>query len=187
MPAEAPIEATATNPPVTSAPTTGDKQSRSGQKVYITDVEVKNQSIFDNDSSQYYDADKKRLTLKSSDDDLSLEFSALNLTSADKIQYAYKLDGLNNDWVYMGNNRRFVNYTNLPAGKYTFMVKATDESGTWSNQITTLEIIKKPPFYLSWWAYLVYLILLGVLGLALDMVFRKFNKSAFHWAASGRG
>ncbi|MDP4271846.1 MAG: ATP-binding protein, partial [Bacteroidota bacterium] len=144
------------------APNANDKKSASGQKVYITDIEVKNQSIFDNDSSQYYDADKKRLTLKSSDDDLSLEFSSLNLSSADKIQYAYKLDGLNNDWVYMGNNRRFVNYTNLPAGKYTFMVKATDESGTWSNQITTLEIIKKPPFYLSWWAYLVYLILLGV-------------------------
>jgi len=158
------------------APTTGDKQSRSGQKVYITDVEVKNQSIFDNDSSQYYDADKKRLTLKSSDDDLSLEFSALNLTSADKIQYAYKLDGLNKDWVYVGNNRRFVNYSNLPAGTYTFMVKSTDESGTWSDQVTTLEIIKQPPFYLSWWAYVIYLILAGIAVYFIYIRIRLRNK-----------
>lgn len=146
------------------SPTINDKKSVSRQKVYITDIEVKNQSIFDNDSSIYYDADKKRLRLRSTDDDLNLEFSALNLTSADKIQYAYKLDGFNKEWVYVGNNRRFVNYTNLPAGKYTFMVKSTDESGEWSDQITTLEIVKEPPFYLSWWAYICYLIGLGIVA-----------------------
>ncbi len=144
------------------SPTIGDKKSKSGQKVYITDIEVKNQSIFDNDSSNYWDADRKRLILNSADDDLSLEFSALNLTSADKIQYAYKLEGLNKEWIYVGNNRRFVNYSNLPAGTYTFKVKSTDETGAWSDTVTSVTVVKRPPLYRTWWAYLIYLILLGV-------------------------
>ena len=57
----------------------------------------------------------------------------------------------------MGNNRRFVNYANLPEGSYEFNVKASDENGLWSNKITTLEVVIKPPLYRSWWAYLIYL------------------------------
>jgi len=55
-----------------------------------------------------------------------------------------------------------VNYTNLPAGRYTFEVKATDENGQWGNQISSLTIIKKPPFYQTWWAYLLYLAIIGI-------------------------
>jgi signal transduction histidine kinase/DNA-binding response OmpR family regulator len=128
----------------------------------ITDIEVKNQSIFGNDSSRYYNAKKKQLVLKSTDDDVSLEFSALNLTAADKIQYAYRMNGINKDWVYLGNNRRFVNYANLPSGNYTFEIKATDENGLWSSKVTSLQIIKKYPFYYTWWAYLFYLAIIAL-------------------------
>ena len=134
----------------------------SPQKVVITDIEVKNQSIFGNDSSRYYNAKKKQLVLKSTDDDVSLEFSALNLTAADKIQYAYRMNGINKDWVYLGNNRRFVNYANLPSGNYTFEIKATDENGQWSSKVTSLQIIKKYPFYYTWWAYLFYLAIIAL-------------------------
>ena len=130
------------------------------QKVVITDIEVKNQSIFDNETEKYFNVGKTELTLKSSDDDVSLEFSALNFTSADKIQYAYTLNGMNKDWVYVGNNRRFVNYANLPSGKYVFEIKATDENGRWSNKITSLTIIKRSPFYQTWWAYFIYLLII---------------------------
>jgi len=132
------------------------------QRVVITDIEVKNQSIFDNETDKYFNADKKQLTLQSNDNDVSLEFSTLNFTSADKIQYAYKLNGINKDWVYVGNNRRFVNYTNLPSGKYVFEIKATDENGRWSNKITSITIIKHSPFYQTWWAYFIYMLVIGL-------------------------
>ena len=64
----------------------------------------------------------------------------------------------------MGNDKRFVNYANLPAGTYTFMVKASDENGLWSDDITSLEVVIHPPFYRSWWAYLLYLALLGLIS-----------------------
>ena len=140
-----------------SAPQHGNSQS----KVVISDIEVKNQSIFDADNDRHFNSDKNTLTLQNTDDDVSLEFSALNYTSADKIQYAYRLVGVNKDWIYLGSNRHFVNYANLASGRYIFEVKATDENGQWGNQVTSLIIIKRPPFYQTWWAYLFYLILAG--------------------------
>lgn len=127
------------------------------QHVAITDILIQNKSIFDDESNLHFDAEKNRVTLKYSENNLSIEFSALDYSSASKIQYAYKLSGVDNSWNYVGNNRRFVNYANLPEGKYEFNVKASDENGLWSDKITTLEVVIKPPLYRSWWAYLIYL------------------------------
>ncbi|MDP4201489.1 MAG: two-component regulator propeller domain-containing protein [Bacteroidota bacterium] len=143
------------------SPVSSFAKSNSRQRVVITDIEVKNQSIFDNDNDNHYRPNDNTLVLRNTDDDVSLEFSALNFTAADKIQYAYRLIGVSKDWIYIGNNRHFVNYANLSPGRYTFEVKATDENGQWGDQITSLVIIKKPPFYQTWWAYLFYLIIAG--------------------------
>jgi len=131
-------------------------------KVTITNIDVNNQSIFDHNNNSHFDSQRNKLILQPKDDNISLEFSSLNYSSAEKIQYAYKLIGIDKDWVYLGNDRRYVNYTNLPAGRYTFEVKATDENGQWGNQISSLTIIKKPPFYQTWWAYLLYLAIIGI-------------------------
>jgi len=133
-------------------------------QVAITDILIQNKSIFDDENSQHFNSDKKRVTLKYSETNLSIEFSALNFSSASKIQYAYKLSGIDNNWNYVGNNRRFVNYANIPSGNYKFMVKASDENGIWNNQITSLEIVILPPAYRTWWAYLIYLLLLTAGG-----------------------
>lgn len=127
------------------------------QLVAITDVLIQNKSIFDDENSSHFDADDNRVTLKYAENNLSIEFSALDYTSAGKIQYAYKLSGVDKDWNYVGNNRRFVNYANLPSGKYTFQVKASDENGIWSDKITSLVVVIKPPLYRTWWAYFIYL------------------------------
>lgn len=131
------------------------------KKVKITDIDINDRSIFDIEDDYRSDLKNERIILKPNDENLSLEFSSLDYSAADKIQYAYRLIGVDKDWVYPGSNRRYVNYTNLPSGKYVFEVKATDENGQWSNQVSTLTIIKRPPFYLTWWAYLLYLIFLS--------------------------
>jgi signal transduction histidine kinase/ligand-binding sensor domain-containing protein/DNA-binding response OmpR family regulator len=132
--------------------------------VAITDILVQNKSIFDDENSQHFNSKKKKVTLKYNETNLGIEFSALNYTAASKIQYAYKLAGIDDNWNYVGNNRRFVNYTNIPEGDYSFMVKASDENGIWNNQITSFEIVILPPAYKTWWAYLLYLIILSASG-----------------------
>jgi len=131
------------------------------QLVAITDILIQNKSIFDNQHNPHFDIEHNRITLKYSENNLSIEFSALDYISASKIQYAYKLSGIDKNWNYVGNNRRFVNYSNLPIGTYTFQVKASDENGSWSKKVTSLDIIINPPFYRTWWAYLIYLSLLA--------------------------
>ena len=81
----------------------------------------------------------------------SIEFSSLYYTSPEKIKYAYILDGFDDEWREVQSNRRFVNYTNLPTGKYVFKVKCTNPDGSWSDNVTQLNIRIVPPFYKENW------------------------------------
>lgn len=131
------------------------------QHVAITDILIQNKSIFDDENNLHFNSVKQRVTLKYAENNLSIEFSSLDYTSASKIQYAYKLSGVDNNWNYVGNNRRFVNYANIPSGGYKFLVKASDENGLWSDQITSLNVEVLPPLYRTWWAYVFYLAVVG--------------------------
>ena len=133
-------------------------------KVFITDIKVHNQSVFDPESEARFDNIHNKLVINHTEKNVEIEFSTLNYSFPTKIQYAYKLEGVDNDWNYVGVSRRFATYNNLQKGTYKLRLKATDENGIWSNEITTLQIIKKPAFYETWWATLFYLILLGFLG-----------------------
>ena len=79
--------------------------------------------------------------------------------SPSKNQYAYRLDGFDRDWNYVGSQTK-ATYTNLPPGSYTFRVKATNNDGQWSEQEATVSIVISPPFWWSLPARLVYLFLL---------------------------
>jgi signal transduction histidine kinase/DNA-binding response OmpR family regulator/ligand-binding sensor domain-containing protein len=138
------------------------------QNVVISDIFIQNKSIFDDEKNSHFNSKKNRITLLYSESNIGIEFSALDQSSTNKIQYAFKLSNTDKDWTYVGNNRRFVNYTNLPSGNYKFNVKASDENGLWGDQITTLEIEILPPPYKTWWAYLAYFSI--IFGLSLFMV-----------------
>lgn len=146
-------------------------QNNLNQKVKITDILIQNKSIYEFNTKSHFDKKNNKIEINYAENNLSIEFSALNYPSANKIQYAYKLTGVDRDWNYAGNNRRFVNYANLASGSYEFKVKATNENGTWSNQITSLDVEVFPPWYRSWLAYLLYLI---VFGLIIYFISRTF-------------
>ena len=86
---------------------------------------------------------------------LSLDFLALEYSGADKINYAYFLQGWDKDWNYV-NHIRTANYSRLQEGKYLFKVKIMNRDGTWSNETQLLQIVVLPPWYRTWWAYLLY-------------------------------
>ena len=147
-------------------------ESKGEKAVLITDIFIQNKSVFDLELHNIYDPGKNRISLKHNDSSIGIEFSALDYRSANNIQYAYKLDGVNEDWNYVGNNKRFVNYADLPVGNYVFMVRASDENGLWSGDITTLAIHVLPPFYRTWWANLLYLV---VFLAAIYFLYRNFS------------
>lgn len=128
--------------------------------VLLTDIEIFNQSIFKNFQSNIYNPEKQKLRLNYKQRNVGFEFSALNYSSPGNIYYAYKLKGVDKDWVKVDSRRRYVNYNNLGKGTYIFEVKATDENGVWGDDTTILTIEVEPAPYETWWAYLIYFIVL---------------------------
>lgn len=100
----------------------------------------------------------------------SFDFTALDYSTSDKISYAYYMDGWDKNWVQAGNTRT-ATYTHLAAGHYTFRVKSTNAEGRWANNEISLEIIVLPPWYASWWAYLLYLFMV----LALTAIYITYK------------
>ena len=90
---------------------------------------------------------------------LSFDFAALDYTAPAKNQYAYKMEGLEADWVKAGT-RRHADYPDLQPGTYTFRVKASNNSGVWNEQGAAVHITITPPFWQTWW-------FISLLGLGL--------------------
>ncbi|HSX85042.1 MAG TPA: diguanylate cyclase, partial [Cellvibrio sp.] len=92
----------------------------------------------------------------------TLEFSALNFQMTEENQYAYRLLGFDNDWIFAGT-KRTATYTNLDPGDYVFEVKASNNDGVWSNKQARLNIHIAPPFWSTWWAYVFYALVIVLL------------------------
>ncbi len=84
----------------------------------------------------------------------SFEFVALDYSNAANVRYAYKLEGLNEDWIQCGV-RRYASFTNIDPGEYVFRVKATNGDGVWGQNEASIHISISPPFWQTAWFYLV--------------------------------
>jgi serine phosphatase RsbU (regulator of sigma subunit)/ligand-binding sensor domain-containing protein len=91
-----------------------------------------------------------RLKLSYRDNFFSFAFAALDYTNPAKNQYAYKLEGFDEDWIYCGT-RRYASYTNLDGGTYRFRVKGANSDGVWNEDGIAVQIIVAPPFWKTWW------------------------------------
>lgn len=125
-------------------------------RTVIVDVKLNDESLLLGKSNERFDLRKQNLVLHADDQNIEIDFSSLNYSFPTKIQYAYKMDGVDKDWIYIKDDRRFAYYNQLPKGKRTFSVKATDVNGLWSSRITKIEVYKYPAFYETWWAYTIY-------------------------------
>jgi signal transduction histidine kinase len=134
-------------------------QSRFSPPVLITEFQLFNHQDEDGDSLiKKSIVFTKGIDLSFRQNDFSLQFTSLDYNAPEAIQYAYRLEGFEDDWTYCGN-RRFVTYTNLDPGNYVFHVKATNSDGVWNEAETKLTLVIKPPFWETWWAYSIYIIL----------------------------
>ncbi len=98
----------------------------------------------------------RRITLRHDQSSIALEYAALSYVMPSANQYAYKMDGVDRDWVYTEGNQS-VSYANLSPGRYVFHVRGANSDGVWCEQEATLEIVVLPPWWKTIWAYLAYL------------------------------
>ncbi|NOZ45490.1 MAG: response regulator [Chlorobi bacterium] len=113
------------------------------------------------------------LKLKYNENIFSFSFSALNYTKNKKNQYSCKLEGFDEDWIYMGTNHE-KQYTNIPPGQYVFKVRGSNNDGVWNNTGADLNIIITPPFWKTRWFIVIEL---GLLILLIISIIRWKVKS----------
>ena len=110
----------------------------------------------------------QRITFTHNQNVFTIEFALLNFIKSSKNRYAYKLEGFDKNWNEVSSTS--ATYTNLPSGNYTFYVKGANNDGVWSKP-TSIKIKVLPPFWLTWWAYCIYILALSAI---LFLVIRFF-------------
>ena len=144
------------------------KLSEYKPNIILTDFQVFNKSIVPGEDSQLktFIADTKEIILTYDQNVITFKFSSLDFNSSEHIQFLYKLEGFDKDWIYSGK-RRYAAYTNLSSGTYYFKIKATNSDGVWSDRLKSIKVIINAPWWKTGWAYSLYLLIifLGLVGI----------------------
>ena len=88
---------------------------------------------------------------------LDIRYTAINFDQPEKTRFKFKLEGLNDNWIEVGNRRQAL-YSKIPPGDYTFKVIASNSDGIWNERGASIGIVVKPPFWQTNWFY-------GIVGL----------------------
>ncbi len=99
------------------------------------------------------------ITLNHKENNLAFEFAALSYYQNKDNHYAYKLEGVDPDWVF-SDTRRFVSYPKLEPGTYTFRVKACNSNNVWNEIGAQLQITITPPWWKTTWAKILFVIVI---------------------------
>lgn len=145
-------------------------------RVVLTQLTIRNQQVpvGSDGPLQRSISETRALTLQYDKRYIGIRFAGINYLNPENNTYLYRLVGLEgeNEWHLAGADR-MAHYTNLSPGKYTFLVKAANSDGVWSDPYP-LEITVLPPIWKTWWAYTLYaLVTLSVTGAILRHIRSK--------------
>lgn len=137
---------------------------------YMPKVVITNYRLYDSEfksgtveqATKYPISQNQTIKIPYKESIFSIDFVALNYTNPDKNQYAYKLEGYDDNWMYVGD-QRMATYTNLSPGKYVFRVIASNNDGVWNHEGSLLKIQILPPWWRTYWAYSLYVLLISCL------------------------
>ncbi len=130
--------------------------------IHIFDQEIRPDSLIQNHQGQ------ERIILKHDQNFLTFRFAALDFHVPQNNLYAYKLEGVDRDWVQNGTKHE-ATYTNLNPGEYTFRVRGANSDGAWNMAGLTLHVIILPPWWQTWWFRVILIFaILGVLAAVLQ-------------------
>jgi signal transduction histidine kinase/ligand-binding sensor domain-containing protein/DNA-binding response OmpR family regulator len=135
-----------------------------GNKVIITAFQLFNKEVPVAAKSPLQQAINytRKIRLSYDQSVFSFEFAGINFSTPEKVRYAYKMEGFDTGWNYIGDERK-ATYTNLSPGTYTFLVKATVDENNWNSEPASVKVVIRPPFYRTTLAYIIYILLLAAL------------------------
>lgn len=155
------------------------KKAEKAPRLYFSDFKLFNRSVKPNQDDSPLTkviSQTKEITLNYTQSVFTIEYVGINYNYSKKNQYAYYLEGFEKDWNYAGNNRT-ATYTNLAPGNYVFKVKSANADGSWSNDQLELKIKILPPWWKTFWAYLIYTAILIFLIQYINKIYQNRFKA----------
>ncbi len=135
--------------------------------IVITDFQIFNKSVPVGKEINRHLILKKSITetkeiqLSYKENVFLFEFTSLHFASPGNNQYAYMMEGFDNEWNYTDANRRVATYTNLASGEYVFRVKGSNSDGIWNEEGTSIRVIITPPFWQTLWFKMFMLVIIA--------------------------
>ena len=139
-------------------------------KVFITAVDIPLGEKALNDSTINL-IGKKQIELGYKDNTFTLHFNVRDYSLLGRVEYSYRLNGLQGDWQTTEEN--VITFRDIPYGSYTLEVRCRRHNQEWTNDVATLDLTVNPPFWLSWWAKLIYTI--SLISLAV-YILRSYSR-----------
>ncbi|MEM9361054.1 MAG: two-component regulator propeller domain-containing protein [Bacteroidota bacterium] len=148
--------------------------------IKITKISVPNRANQDDESGQGSPI-RNDTELEYDESTISFGYAGIYYKNPNTVQYAYRLRGLEDTWTV--SQERSTTYNNLPSGNYTFEVKASINPNTWPDEAAIFSFNVKPAIWRTWWAFLLYFLLLAGLGFYIIRTFltRQKLKSQLHF------
>jgi ligand-binding sensor domain-containing protein len=135
-------------------------------RVQLTDIIVNNKELDQTQVNTFNSKNNNTLTIKYADKNVSFKFDGIYMTNPESLRYSYFLEGFSNEWTRPTKSPN-ASFTNLPPGKYIFKFKVNNGVDK-TSKIFTVPIEVLPPFYLTWWFYLIVGILIILIVLTID-------------------
>lgn len=148
--------------------------------LFISNFEVLNKPVLPDGIRLAEDLNvSEQITLSHNDYQFSLTFSSLFYPDPTKVEYAYKLEGFDEEWITTDASRRYVSYSNLSPGNYTFLVRSSNTSGIWLDNEKRIRITIEPSPWKTWWAVLIYIIIVSGIVFLVVRTFDLGSKLKF--------
>lgn len=149
-----------------------DYGSKSGKypNLIITDINIDGTSYYELDSTEAYKISHdmpvatREITIPADVGKFGVEFALLSYANQDETLYAYRLEGLNDNWQYVDGHAHRAIFERVPSGTYNLRLRAADSRGQWHELPYSLKIKVLPPWYASWWAYLIYICVIIIIA-----------------------
>lgn len=151
---------------------TGVSPNSIGKNLFVPSITITEFSLFNKTLNNYSDSvlkvninDADKIVLNYDQNTFGFTFAALNFIENSLNSYAYKLEGFDKDWNYVGHIRT-ASYTNIDPGEYIFRVKGSNNDGIWNEEGKSIKIIIRPAFWQTWWfkSLVVFSIFSSIIG-----------------------
>ncbi|MDO5969600.1 two-component regulator propeller domain-containing protein [Flavivirga aquimarina] len=121
-------------------------------------------------------SETENISISQNEQTIAFQLVVKHTSTPSKNKLAYKLEGFNDMWIEAQTGKKTITYTNLSAGDYVFKVKAANGDSVWSPEIKSLNVTILPPWYQTWWSYLLFVLLTVLVCAGIIIYFVQHEK-----------